>query len=116
MLSEETGTVLAQPTAAAIRDELQRLVIADLHGPLGGETEEFGGEQPTDRYLLGRLAPDGTVIEPDDQDETPGHSIPIIRRRSCAAGPAGTTGTGWCRCSSSTRSRGRPACRTRRGW
>ena len=57
--------------AAAIRDELQRLVIADLHGPLGGETEEFGSEQPTDRYLLGRLAPDGTVIEPDDQDETP---------------------------------------------
>jgi hypothetical protein len=62
---------LAQPTAATIRDELQRLVIADLHGPLGGEAEEFGGEQPTDRYLLGRLAPDGTVIEPDDQDENP---------------------------------------------
>jgi hypothetical protein len=50
---------------------LQRLVIADLHGPLGGETEEFGVESPTDRYLVGRLAPDGTVIEPDDQDENP---------------------------------------------
>lgn len=63
--------MLEQPTAAAIRDELQRLVIADLHGPLGGETEEFGTEAPTDRYLLGRLAPDGTVVEPDDQDENP---------------------------------------------
>jgi hypothetical protein len=63
--------VLEQPTAAAIRDELQRLVIADLHGPLGGETEEFGTESPTDRYLLGRLAPDGTFVEPDDQDENP---------------------------------------------
>ena len=43
VLSEETGTVLEQPTAAAIRDELQRLVIADLHGPLGGETEAYLG-------------------------------------------------------------------------
>ena len=74
MLDDETGepaTVLAQPTPAAIRDELQRLVIADLHGPLGGEYEEFGREAPTDRYLLGRLAPDGSTIEPDDQGETP---------------------------------------------
>ena len=39
-------------------------------GPLGGETEEFGSERPTDRYIVGRLAPDGTVIEPDTQDET----------------------------------------------
>jgi hypothetical protein len=38
---------------------LQRLVLADLYGPLGGETEEFGTESPTDRYLVGRLAPDG---------------------------------------------------------
>jgi hypothetical protein len=54
-----------------IRDELQQLVVADLLGPLGGPDEEFGDERPTDRYLLGRLAPDGTVIEPDNQDETP---------------------------------------------
>src|SRR6266516_878924 len=61
--------LLEQPTAATIRDELERLVVADLHGPLGGPEEEFGGEQPTDRYLLGRLAPSGTMIEPDVQDE-----------------------------------------------
>jgi hypothetical protein len=67
----EPSTVLEPPTAAAIRDELQRLVIADLHGPLGGEYEEFGRELPTERYLLGRLAPEGTMIEPDDQDENP---------------------------------------------
>jgi hypothetical protein len=52
-----------------IRDELQQLVIVGLHGPLDGETGEFGGKQPTDRYLLGRLAPGGTVIGPDVQDE-----------------------------------------------
>ncbi len=61
--------ILEQPTVATIRDELERLVVADLHGPLGGPDEEFGGEQPTDRYLLGRLAPSGTMIEPDVQDE-----------------------------------------------
>jgi hypothetical protein len=69
--ASEPARVLAQPTPAAIRDELQRLVIADLHGPLGGEYEEFGREAPTDRYLLGRLAPEGSTIEPDDQDDTP---------------------------------------------
>ncbi|MFC5752592.1 DISARM system helicase DrmA [Actinomadura rugatobispora] len=62
-------TVLRAPDPAVIRDELQRLVIKDLHGPLAGEFEEFR-ERPTDRYVLGRLAPDGTVIEPDEQDDT----------------------------------------------
>jgi hypothetical protein len=66
----ESQTVLAVPTAAVIRDELHQLVLADLLGPLGGEFEEFGNERPTDRYILGRLAPEGTVIEPDTQDET----------------------------------------------
>jgi len=48
--------VLLAPDSAAIRDELQRLVLADLLGPLNGEEEEFR-EEPTDRYILGRLAP-----------------------------------------------------------
>jgi hypothetical protein len=65
------SAVLVPPTPAVIRDELQRLVVADLRGPLGGELEEFGREAPTERYLLARLAPQGTVIEPDDQDENP---------------------------------------------
>jgi hypothetical protein len=66
----EPGAVLVPPAPAAIRDELQRLVVADLRGPLGGEFEEFGREAPTERYLLARLAPQGTVIEPDDQDDS----------------------------------------------
>jgi hypothetical protein len=37
---EELNPVREPPTPSAIRDELQRLVIADLHGPLGGEYEE----------------------------------------------------------------------------
>ena len=69
-MTEGAQAILEVPTAAAIRDELHGLVFADLHGPLGGETEEFGNERPTDRYVVGRLAPNGTVIEPDTQDET----------------------------------------------
>jgi hypothetical protein len=65
------SAVLVPPTSAAIRDELYGLVVADLRGPLGGEFEEFGREAPTERYLLARLAPQGTLIEPDDQDENP---------------------------------------------
>ena len=44
-------SVLAVPAPEAIRDELQRLVLADLLGPLGGPEEEFLGEDPLDRYI-----------------------------------------------------------------
>ncbi|MGH3754665.1 MAG: hypothetical protein ACRDRP_18600 [Pseudonocardiaceae bacterium] len=62
------ATVLDLPREQEIRDELQRLVLADLHGPLGGDDEEFSGENPIDRYPLGRLAPRGVVLEPDTHD------------------------------------------------
>ncbi len=61
--------VLDVPQEWEIRDELQRLVLADLHGPLGGDDEEFSGENPIDRYPLGRLAPRGVVLEPDTHDD-----------------------------------------------
>ncbi len=59
--------VLRVPDAAAIRDELTELVVNDLHGPAAGEFEEFS-ERPTDRYTLGRLAPNGAVVEPEEHD------------------------------------------------
>ncbi|MGQ0837139.1 DISARM system helicase DrmA [Actinokineospora sp.] len=61
--------VLAAPDPRTVRDELRRLVLADLLGPLGGEHEEFPREDPLDRYPLGRLAPRGVVVDPDTQDE-----------------------------------------------
>ncbi|MEU3454274.1 hypothetical protein ABZ671_11810 [Micromonospora sp. NPDC006766] len=62
-------SVLAVPDERVIRDELQRLVLADLHGPLGGPAEEFPTrENPLDRYILGRLAPNGESIDPATQD------------------------------------------------
>ncbi|WP_440104359.1 hypothetical protein [Streptosporangium sp. H16] len=61
-------TVLERPEEARIRDELEKLVVHDLHGPFGDEEEEFR-ERPTDRYILGRLAPEGETIEPDLMDD-----------------------------------------------
>jgi hypothetical protein len=61
--------VLDIPQEREIRDELARLLLADLHGPLGGDDEEFSGENPIDRYPLGRLAPRGVVLEPDTHDD-----------------------------------------------
>ncbi|GAA1270998.1 DISARM system helicase DrmA [Sphaerisporangium rubeum] len=63
--------MLVAPDAAVIRDELQRLVVDDLHGPYGDEVEEFD-EDPLDRYLLGRLAPSGTQVPPEEMDELAG--------------------------------------------
>jgi hypothetical protein len=42
---------------SAVRDELERLVIADLHGPAGGPQEELNEPSVSDRYLVGMLAP-----------------------------------------------------------
>ena len=61
--------VLGAPSSREIRDELQRLVLADLLGPLDGPEEEFEGENPIDRYPLGRLAPKDEVVEPEQQDD-----------------------------------------------
>ena len=72
-------TVLAVPDERVIRDELQRLVLADLLGPLGGPQEEFPTrENPLDRYLLGRLAPNGVTVDPDTQDSLSDAAAPDI--------------------------------------
>src|SRR5687767_3275489 len=71
--------VLAIPDGRAIRDELQQLVLDDLLGPLGGLDEEFPTrEDPLDRYILGRLAPNGVSVDPDTQDELPEAGAPDL--------------------------------------
>lgn len=64
--------VLQRLDERAIRDEFQQLVLDDLLGPLDGEDEEFSGENPIDRYPLGRLAPRGVLVEPGTQEELAG--------------------------------------------
>ncbi|MEU2662068.1 DISARM system helicase DrmA [Micromonospora sp. NPDC007220] len=62
-------SVLAVPDERVIRDKLQQMVIADLHGPLGGPAEQFSArENPLDRYILGRLAPNGVSVDPATED------------------------------------------------
>lgn len=71
MDSEQTqsqaGPVLGVPDAARIRDELADLVVRDLHGPINGPEEELA-ESPSDWYVIGRLAPSGTQIRPEELD------------------------------------------------
>ena len=45
------------PPPRTIRDELEKLVPADLHGPAGGPDEELDEAGVSERYLVGMLAP-----------------------------------------------------------
>ena len=59
------------PTPAALRRELEDLVFGDLLGPAGGEDETLPGERTRvrDRYLVGMLAPAGTLaLDPERTD------------------------------------------------
>jgi hypothetical protein len=59
----------ARLTPGQLRDELERLVLADLLGPAGGEEEEVAEDSVRERYLAGMLAPLGVTLEADQQDE-----------------------------------------------
>ncbi len=54
---------------AAIRAELERLVLLDLLGPAGGPEEEFAESSVRDRYLIGMLAPRQQQIAAEEQDD-----------------------------------------------
>ena len=45
------------PSPMTIRDELEQMVLLDLLGPAGGESEEIDERTVRDRYLVGVLAP-----------------------------------------------------------
>lgn len=68
-----SGPILAVPDPGTVRDELADLVVRDLLGPVGGEEEEVR-DSPTDWYVLGRLAPNGTTIVPEELDASLGDS------------------------------------------
>lgn len=60
--------VLKTATAAEIRDELQKRVLADLLGPAGGPEEEVDERNVRRRYILGMLAPLKQRVMPEEQD------------------------------------------------
>lgn len=45
------------PNAAEIRAEFEAMVVGDLLGPAGGESEELTERTVRDRYIVGVLAP-----------------------------------------------------------
>jgi len=67
----DTTPALA-PSPAALRRELEQLVVGDLLGPAGGQDETLPGRtRVRDRYLVGMLAPAGTLaVDPERADGT----------------------------------------------
>jgi hypothetical protein len=65
MTTQPTDT----PSQAALRDELVRLVVTDLRGPSSPTEELPGVRSPVrDWYLVGMLAPQGTIVDPSRSD------------------------------------------------
>lgn len=52
-------------TPVEIRAEFERLVVDDLYGPAGGPDEQLTDMPPSDRYLVGMLAPRRTPAAVD---------------------------------------------------
>jgi hypothetical protein len=69
MASASVPAVLQAKSPAALRDELERLVVNDLLGPVGGPFEEVDEAQIQDRYLVGKLAPRNEAVQPELSDE-----------------------------------------------
>src|SRR5205807_3138890 len=68
------------PSPTKIRDELERMVLKDLLGPVGGPEEEIDEPSVRDRYLVGMLAPKRQELSPEEFDELPqGGSGPVER-------------------------------------
>ncbi len=67
----EDSLVIEPPTSRQIREKLQHYLEADLLGPAGGEDEELSRRErlPTDRYILGLLAPRGTQLPAGEDDD-----------------------------------------------
>jgi hypothetical protein len=61
---------LVVPTPREVRKEFEDLVIKDLIGPVGGDHERLDGrERVRNRYLVGMLAPRGTVAHDRERDD-----------------------------------------------
>jgi len=73
MTASPTSLPAATPTPEQLREEMERLVVADLLGPAGGEDETLPGfDRVRDRYLVGMLAPLGTVAAGPERQDDPG--------------------------------------------
>ena len=67
----DTSAPTRRATPLEVRAEFERLVVDDLYGPAGGESEALSDGTPSDRYLVGMLAPKGSPSAYDPQREEP---------------------------------------------
>jgi hypothetical protein len=73
-----TGLLQTIPSPTKIREELERMVLSDLLGPVGGPEEEISEQSVRDRYLVGMLAPKRQELAPEEFDELPqGGAAPV---------------------------------------
>ena len=59
--------VLAPPSQRQIRDELERMLVADLLGPAGGPEEEVAERRVSERYVIGMVAPRRQRLHPPEE-------------------------------------------------
>lgn len=67
--TKDAAPVLSRVSHAELRSQLQQMVHADLLGPAGGEEEEIAGENVSDRYIVGMLAPRRVLVRREGQDD-----------------------------------------------
>ena len=66
-----TSLLNNMPSPMKIREELERMVLKDLLGPVGGPEEEIDEPSVRDRYLVGMLAPKRQELSPEEFDDLP---------------------------------------------
>src|SRR5271157_1803011 len=66
-----TSLLNSIPSPTKIREELERMVLNDLLGPVGGPEEEIDEPSVRDRYLVGMLAPKRQELSPEEFDDLP---------------------------------------------
>src|SRR5947199_3496501 len=80
------------PPPTKVREELERMVLKDLLGPVGGPEEEIDEPSVRDRYLVGMLAPKRQELSPEQFDALPqGGSGPVEDGTAESASPANKT-------------------------
>ncbi len=75
------SNVLNKISQHQLRAELETMVLGDLLGPAGGESEELTERTVRDRYLVGILAPSrvaNTATKPAMDDEEEDEDTPLI--------------------------------------
>jgi hypothetical protein len=74
----EQPVLTKPPSPAEIRAELEAMVVGDLLGPSGGESEELTERTVRDRYIVGVLAPSRAGAASETAAEEEDEETPLI--------------------------------------